>query len=112
MPPGQAVFFRSFFAIPVIVAWLAMTGGLRHGFDTLYPMGHVWRGLVGTMAMGLGFTALGLLPLPEATALGYAAPLLTVIFAAMFLGEAGAGLPPLGGGDRARRRRHRAYAAD
>lgn len=87
IPPGQAVFFRSFFAIPVILAWLAMTGGLRHGFDTLYPMGHVWRGLVGTMAMGLGFTALGLLPLPEATALGYAAPLLTVIFAAMFLGE-------------------------
>ena len=37
--------------------------------------------------MGLGFTALGLLPLPEATALGYAAPLLAVIFAAMFLGE-------------------------
>src|SRR5690606_1644618 len=29
----------------------------------------------------------GLLPLPEATALSYAAPLLTVIFAAMFLGE-------------------------
>jgi drug/metabolite transporter (DMT)-like permease len=87
VPPGQAVFFRSFFAIPVIVAWLVATGNLRHGFDTLYPMGHVWRGLVGTMAMGLGFTALGLLPLPEATALGYAAPLLTVIFAAMFLGE-------------------------
>jgi drug/metabolite transporter (DMT)-like permease len=37
--------------------------------------------------MALGFSALGLLPLPEATALGYAAPLLTVIFAAMFLGE-------------------------
>ena len=50
-------------------------------------MGHLWRGLVGTTAMGLGFTALGLLPLPEVTALGYAAPLLTVIFAAMFLGE-------------------------
>jgi drug/metabolite transporter (DMT)-like permease len=37
--------------------------------------------------MGLGFAALGLLPLPEATALGYAAPLLVVVFAAMFLGE-------------------------
>lgn len=24
VPPGEAVFFRSFFAIPVIVAWLAM----------------------------------------------------------------------------------------
>lgn len=87
VPAGQAVFFRSFFAIPVILVWLAMSGSLRRGFDTLYPMGHVWRGLVGTVAMGLGFTALGLLPLPEATALSYAAPLLTVIFAAMFLGE-------------------------
>lgn len=87
VPAGQAVFFRSFFAVPVIVAWLALTGSLRYGFDTLYPMGHVWRGLVGTTAMGLGFAALGLLPLPEATALGYAAPLLAVIFAAMFLGE-------------------------
>ena len=86
VPPGEAVFFRSFFAIPVILGWLAWTE-LRHGLDTLHPMGHVWRGLVGTTAMGLGFTALGLLPLPEATALGYAAPLLTVIFAAMFLGE-------------------------
>lgn len=37
--------------------------------------------------MGCGFAGLGLLPLPEVTALGYAAPLMTVIFAAMFLGE-------------------------
>ena len=87
VPPGQAVFFRSFFAMPVILGWLVMTGSIRYGFDTLYPMGHFWRGVVGTTAMALGFTALGLLPLPEATAISYAAPLLTVIFAAMFLGE-------------------------
>lgn len=87
IPPGQTVFFRSLFALPVIALWLAMTGNLRHGLETSNPMGHVWRGLSGTVAMGLGFTALGLLPLPEATALGYAAPLLTVVFAAMFLGE-------------------------
>jgi drug/metabolite transporter (DMT)-like permease len=87
VPPGQAVFFRSFFAMPVILGWLAWRHDLRHGLDTQNPMGHLWRGLVGTAAMGLGFTALGLLPLPEVTALGYAAPLLTVIFAAMFLGE-------------------------
>ena len=37
--------------------------------------------------MGLGFAALGLLPLPEVTAIGYVAPILTVILAAMFLGE-------------------------
>jgi drug/metabolite transporter (DMT)-like permease len=87
IPPGQVVFARSFFAIPVIVAWLVMRGEWRTGWRTANPMGHVWRGLVGTTAMGLGFAGLGLLPLPEATAIGYAAPLLTVIFAAMFLGE-------------------------
>jgi drug/metabolite transporter (DMT)-like permease len=87
VPPGQAVFFRSLFAIPVIGVWLAMRGELHTGLTTKNPMGHVWRGLVGTSAMGLGFAGLGLLPLPEVTAIGYAAPILVVIFAAMFLGE-------------------------
>ncbi len=87
VPPGQAVFFRSFFALPIIFGWLALRGELRHGWKTSNPMGHFWRGLVGTSAMGLGFAGLGLLPLPEVTAIGYAAPLLVVIFAAMFLNE-------------------------
>lgn len=87
VPAGEAVFFRSFFATPVILAWLAVTGELRSGLKTAMPLGHVWRGVVGTTAMGLNFAALGLLPFPEATAIGYAAPILTVIFAAMFLGE-------------------------
>ena len=87
IPPGQAVFFRSFFAIPVIIAWLMIQHDLAHGLETKNPMGHVWRGLVGTSAMGLGFAGLGLLPLPEVTAIGYAAPILVVVFAAMFLNE-------------------------
>jgi len=87
VPPGQAVFFRSLFALPVIVVWLLMRHELRQGLKTKNPMGHFLRGLVGTSAMGLGFAGLGLLPLPEVTAIGYAAPLLVVIFAAMFLGE-------------------------
>lgn len=87
VPAGQAVFFRSLFAIPVIVAWLAWQRELGTGLRTANPMGHVWRGVVGTAAMGLGFAGLAYLPLPEVTAIGYAAPLLTVIFAAMFLGE-------------------------
>ena len=87
VPAGQAVFFRSLFAIPVIVAWLAWRHELRSGLKAKAPMGHVWRGVVGTAAMGLGFAGLAYLPLPEVTAIGYAAPLLTVIFAAMFLGE-------------------------
>lgn len=87
VPPGQAVFFRSFFAIPVIVGWLLWRRELSKGLKTAQPMGHFWRGAMGTIAMGLGFAGLGFLPLPEVTAIGYAAPLLTVVFAAMFLGE-------------------------
>lgn len=87
VPPGQAVFFRSFFAMPVIVGWLIWRQEFPAGLRTKNPMGHLWRGLVGTSAMGLTFAGLGLLPLPEVTAIGYAAPLLVVVFAAMFLGE-------------------------
>lgn len=87
VPPGEAVFFRSFFAMPVIVIWLMFRHELATGLRTTNPIGHFWRGLMGTSAMGLGFAGLGYLPLPEVTAIGYASPLLTVIFAAMFLGE-------------------------
>ena len=87
VPAGEVVFFRSFFAIPVIVIALAWSRELSTGFRAVNPIGHVWRGLVGTTAMGLGFAGLQLLPFPEVTAIGYAAPLLTVIFAAMFLNE-------------------------
>ncbi|WP_112321558.1 DMT family transporter [Oceanibium sediminis] len=87
IPAGEAMFFRSSFAIPVILVWLIWQGNLAHGLETKNPMGHMWRGLVGAGGMACGFIALGLLPLPEVTAISYATPLLIVIFAAMFLGE-------------------------
>jgi drug/metabolite transporter (DMT)-like permease len=87
VPPGEAVFFRSFFALPVIIGWLAVRGDLATGLRTVNPMAHVWRGFVGTCAMGSMFAGLAFLPLPEVTALGYAMPLFTVVFAAMFLNE-------------------------
>ena len=37
--------------------------------------------------MSLNFAALGYLPLPDVTAIGYLAPLLTIVFAALFLKE-------------------------
>ena len=87
VPPGEAVFFRSFFAIPVILVWLGWQGNLSDGLRTSNPWGHIWRGIIGTCAMAAGFTGLALLPFPEVTAIGFAAPIITVILAAMFLGE-------------------------
>ena len=87
VPPGQAVFVRSLLAIPIIVAWLVSRGEWPGGLRTVHPLGHFWRGLIGTCSMGLFFASLSLLPFPEVTAIGYAAPLLVVMLASMFLGE-------------------------
>ncbi|WP_324752850.1 DMT family transporter [Roseovarius sp. Pro17] len=87
VPPGEAVFFRSFFAIPVTVIWLMMLGQLSTGLRVKSIWGHVRRGVAGTLAVAMMFAGLALLPLPEVTALGYTSSLLIVIFAALFLGE-------------------------
>ncbi len=87
IPAGEAVFFRSFFALVPILGWLVWRGTLRSGLITSQPLGHVWRGLLGTTTMGLGFVGVAYLPFPEAVAIGYTAPLLVTVFAAMFLGE-------------------------
>ena len=87
IPPGQTVLFRSFFAIPVIFVWMFLRRDLAHGLTVVSPIAHVFRGMIGTTAMICGFAGLGMLPLPEVTALGYAAPLMTVILAAVFLHE-------------------------
>ena len=87
IPVGEQVFFRSCFAVPVTLLWLASRRELRTGLIVAHPMGHVYRGLVGTVAMALTFVGIGILPLPETTAIGFTAPLLVVVFAAMFLGE-------------------------
>lgn len=87
VPPGEAMFFRSAFAIPPVLLWLWMTGDFPSALKTKNPIGHLWRGLVGSCGMGFSFLALGLLPLPEVVAILFATPILTTIFASMFLGE-------------------------
>ncbi len=87
VPSGQALFFRAFCSLPVIIVWLMFTGNLREGLIPKKLSGHIWRGILGTTSMGLTFSGLAILPLPEVTAIGYATPIFTVLLAAMFLGE-------------------------
>ncbi len=84
---GQITFYRSAFAIIPILAYLMFKGELRSAFKTQNLTGHFWRGFVGICAMSLGFYGLVHLPLPDAIAIGYAMPLFTVVFAAVFLKE-------------------------
>lgn len=87
VPPGQLVFFRSVFGIVPIVILLAWRGQLIEGMKTDRPLAHFWRALVGVVSLGLSLVALTKLPLPEAVAMGYATPILIVIFGAIFLKE-------------------------
>ncbi|QEE47171.1 DMT family transporter [Rhizobium sp. WL3] len=87
IPSGQITFHRSAFAILPILVYLAWRGELRQAMQTDNPLGHIKRGLLGVCAMGTGFYGLVHLPLPDAIAMGYAMPLLAVVFAAVFLKE-------------------------
>jgi len=59
IPPGEAEFFRSIFALPVIFIWLLVRGDLRTGLRVVSPMGHFLRGFAGTAAMALFLPAWG-----------------------------------------------------
>ena len=87
VPAGQLVFYRCLFAIVPVLVYLAWRRQLRAGFYTANPLGHAARGLIGVTSMGLSFYALTKLPLPEAIAIGYASPLLIVVFSALMLKE-------------------------
>lgn len=82
---GQVVFFRSFFAFVLIICYLAWKRQVVGSLYTRRPMGHLIRGIIGVLATFSAFYAIMVLPLPEAVTLGYAQPLLIVIFSALFL---------------------------
>ncbi len=85
--PGQVTFYRSLFGIVPIIVYLAWRHELKGAYKTKRPVGHFLRSLIGIISMGMGFYGLMHLPLPEVIALGYALPLLSVVFAALLLGE-------------------------
>jgi drug/metabolite transporter (DMT)-like permease len=88
VPAGELVFFRSFFGILPVIAFLSFRGELRDGIRSNAVGSQIWRGLVGTTSMGLGFFALTHLPLPEAVTINYAMPLVIVVLSAIFFHEA------------------------
>ncbi len=87
VPAGQAVFFRAFFTMPILLIWFGARGQIADALRTANWRGHASRGIVGSVAMGLGFLGLKYLPLPEVTALRFATPIMIVVLAALMLGE-------------------------
>ncbi len=83
--PLQSVFFRNFVSLLLLLPYF-----WRRGFGTLRT-GRIWlhasRALAGLIATFLWFAAMSWMPLAEATAISFTAPLFTTILAALFLGE-------------------------
>jgi drug/metabolite transporter (DMT)-like permease len=86
-PVGEVVFSRSFFALIPLLAFLAWRQELTTALRVNSLSAHVSRSLTGVVGMFLNFGALALLPLADATAIGFAAPIFSVVLAAIFLGE-------------------------
>lgn len=86
-PVGEIVFFRSAFAIVPIVVIYAWRGELAATVRTSRPLGQLGRGGLSVAGMFCNFAALARLPLADATAIGFASPLITVALAAVILKE-------------------------
>ncbi len=82
----EAVFFRQLFALPVIGVWIALGPG-KAALRTARPGAHVVRMALGLTAMALNFWGYSLLPLAEATVIGFTVPVFGTALAALLLRE-------------------------
>jgi len=82
----EIMFYRSFFGLPPLLAWIAWEGRWD-AWRTRRPLAHLGRSLIGIMSMVLAFSALALLPLAEATTISFGAPLFALALSAPLLGE-------------------------
>lgn len=85
--PFEISFFRGLVALAVILPIFARTGGLRAGMRTQIPLLQLTRGVVGSLAMFLGFYAIVALPLADAQAISFSRNLFLVPLAAFVLSE-------------------------
>ena len=80
------LFSRSIGALPVILLWLALGPGLG-SIRTTRPMAHIVRSSLGFGGMVATIVSLMLLPLGDATALIFTAPIFATILSAVLLRE-------------------------
>lgn len=82
----EIAFFRSLFALAPAATMVVAAGGWRT-LATARPWGHIWRGLCGLSCMYLIFWSFELMPLADAIAIGFSAPLFLTALSAPLLGE-------------------------
>lgn len=81
----QTAFFRA--VISVILLLPLIAAGRVKPWHSKRLAGHFWRTVMGTTSMVLGFYAVSMLPLADATAIAFSQPLFSVLVAAVIAGE-------------------------
>lgn len=87
VPVGQAVFFRSLFALLPIVIFLMLRREFPRALATRRPLGHALRSGLGAASMFASFGAVALLPVAEATLMAQLAPIFMAIGGVVLMGE-------------------------
>ncbi len=82
----EIMFWRQFAAIPVALTWVAFTAGLAT-LRTQRFGAHLRRSFMGVTGMVFTFGSVILLPLAEATTLGFTVPIFATILSALVLRE-------------------------
>jgi drug/metabolite transporter (DMT)-like permease len=86
MPLPETMFWRQAFPALMLLGWLAARGELRR-LRTTRPWVHFRRAMIGTAGMFLTLGVVQILPLAEATVLGFTAPVFAVILSSLLLKE-------------------------
>ncbi|MXO64246.1 DMT family transporter [Altericroceibacterium endophyticum] len=82
----EILFWRQFITLPIAFAWVTMTSSIAV-LATNRPWDHARRAAYGMLGMVLNFGGVILLPLAEATTMGFTAPIWAVILSAIILRE-------------------------
>jgi drug/metabolite transporter (DMT)-like permease len=83
----EIIFYRQALALPIVFAWIAFTQGAR-SVATRRIGAHASRTVMGLIGLTLNFSSYALLPLTEATTIGFTMPIFGTILSALLLREA------------------------
>jgi drug/metabolite transporter (DMT)-like permease len=85
-PPLQVAALRCLASLPLILLWVGFRGGFRQVLRVRFGF-HALRAAIGIVMLATFVYGLRRLPLSEAYAIFFVAPLLITVFAALILGE-------------------------
>lgn len=84
----EMLFYRAFFGLPVVLAWVVTQPGGLASLTTRRPLAHVGRSALGIVSILCVFQTLTLLPLADATTLSFTAPIFATLLSFLILKEA------------------------